>query len=70
MKKPSLGIKPQWIWQMGFELGAVISKEKIEERHKELVATIKRRMDNNDTLLIEWLKEYNEIIKYIEELVK
>ena len=67
MKRPALGIKPRWLWKEENELGVVIPYNKIKERHKELCATIKRRIDNNDNLLIEWVREYNDIIKYLKK---
>ena len=67
MKKPALGIIPQKMWIMGFGLGAVIPHSQIEARKDALVATIKRRVDNNDDLLIEWVKEYNNLVEYLKE---
>ena len=62
MKRPALGIKPRYI---EFEDGVVISRDKIEKRYKKLCDTFKRRIDNNDSLEIEWLREYNQIIRYL-----
>ena len=66
MKKPTLGIKPKWLWLEQFEKGVIISVEEIGNRFYALGETIKRRIDNSDNLLIEWIEEYNDIIKWLE----
>ena len=47
MKKPTLGVMPRWLW--------------LENRKCDLLNAVCRAIDNNDTIRIEWINEYNKI---------
>ncbi len=66
MSKSALGIKTKEIWLEEFEKGLVIPFDKIMKRYVELCETFRRRINNGDKLRVEWLEEYNEILKYIK----
>jgi hypothetical protein len=59
MKKPALGIKPTEIWLSDFEGYSEVPYLEALKRYVELTETIKRRIDNGDSLDVEWIKEYN-----------
>lgn len=62
-QEPALGIMPKEIWRRQFDDGCIIPFNEITKRYVELCNTFERRIGNGDSLDIEWLKEYNEIIK-------
>lgn len=48
-KKPSLGLKPQYMWDM--------------ERQQSICEAIKRYLYDGETAIpIEWVEEYNELV--------
>jgi len=53
-KKPPVGIKPTNLW--------------LEERKDELIYAISRYINANKIIPVKWIKEYNKIIKWEEEL--
>ena len=49
MRKPPLGIMPKHIWE--------------DKRFSELIGAIKRYLDANMVVPVEWIDEYNELSK-------
>lgn len=52
-KKPPLGVKPRWLHE--------------EQRLQDLGGAIFRYLSDKMPIQIDWIEEYNEIIKRMEE---
>lgn len=53
MNKPPIGIKPRFVW--------------LDDRKIEIKEAIRRYLNTDLKIPLEWVKEYNQIIKEIGE---
>ena len=53
MKKPPIGIMPKYLWE--------------RRRFYDLIETIKRYLDAEKKIPVEWIEEYNNSIKFDKE---
>lgn len=67
MKKPELGVVPKDIWySRNKEEGIAMPRSVLRKRLIDLGDCFIRRVKNEDSLLEEWLVEYNELLEYFE----